>query len=450
MIYLPARGHQVVLGTAGTGKTVMAIFRAAHLSNPATPGFGRTLLATYNRTLVTYLNYLSPAQQANLTIETFGRFGRGYLHSRSKMRQRGIADAFQRRALIQQALTEVASGYKPHTFFDRDIGWFEDELAWIDGSGILTKTDYRAVKRRGRQTALHDSLREVVWKVREQYRHARTDKGLEYDWHDLASTVLTELRSDSSERRYRHVVIDEGQDLSPQELRSLAAAADPDGSVTFFGDYAQQIYGQDMSWRSCGLTVRAVEEFKDNYRNSTQIARVAIALSEMPQLRGAITDLVEPVAPTAAGPPPTLVQCADEEREIAVTQVRAKVLGAVGKVAVLARTWDDARRACRGLPYISLNTEMGVWHERPGIYCGAYHSAKGLEFDAVILPFCGGARMPHPETVAAFGPDEAATRESKLLYVGITRARSDLLITYSGELSSLLPTTAGLFATVRA
>ena len=44
---LPAKGHIVVLGTAGSGKTTVALLRAHHLAN--IPNGGKVLLVTFNR-----------------------------------------------------------------------------------------------------------------------------------------------------------------------------------------------------------------------------------------------------------------------------------------------------------------------------------------------------------------------------------------------------------------
>ncbi|WP_163506585.1 3'-5' exonuclease [Fodinicola acaciae] len=75
----------------------------------------------------------------------------------------------------------------------------------------------------------------------------------------------------------------------------------------------------------------------------------------------------------------------------------------------------------------------------PGVYAGTYYPAKGLEFDVVFLPFCGAERCPDGDRIEAFGYDEAASRDSRFLYVGVTRAREELVITYTGELTPLLP-----------
>ncbi|MGR4882452.1 3'-5' exonuclease [Streptomyces sp. LARHCF249] len=446
--YLPAAGHHVVLGTAGTGKTVMAMLRALYLSDPGVAGSGRTLLVTYNNALVAYLKHLA-AETDRLDIRTYALFARGFLNHHGAMKGQAIVQSAKRRELIQSALQTVASKYKAHKFFERDPGWFEDEIIWISGMGLRTWGAYEAVDRLGRRTALSVSLRKVVWEIAEEYRLRRAAAGHSYDWHDLAASVRDHQTADDGPRMYRHVIIDEGQDLSPEEIRSLAEVVDPKGSVTFFGDYAQQIYGQGMSWRACGLKVARVEMFKDNYRNSTAIAEFAIALSEMPFF-GRTDELVPPVAPRSKGSLPTLVACADRSQEVAVIQSIARQRGQVGTVAVIGRTWADAHEACAGMTVQRIKKDARfVWNDAPGVYCTTYHSAKGLEFDTVLMPFCSEDTVPLPEVVKALGVDDADERESKLLYVGITRAKSDLVITYSGTKTHLLPEGAGLCAEVQ-
>src|SRR4051812_45053101 len=85
VLALPGIGHHVVLGTAGSGKTVMAIHRAASLGHPVHSKFGRVLLVTFNRSLVTYLRYWQPAALEHVTIEHFHAFAKGYLSSRGML-----------------------------------------------------------------------------------------------------------------------------------------------------------------------------------------------------------------------------------------------------------------------------------------------------------------------------------------------------------------------------
>lgn len=446
VVYLAARGHQVVLGTAGTGKTVMAIHRAAHLSDARTQNNGPTLLLTYNNSLVTYLRHLAD-QLSGVTIETYGKFARGYLAAQGRMGYNQIAGPDQRRFFVEQAIKAVATAYTANPFFDRATDFFLDELEWIDGNGLTTVSDYLAVNRVGRMAPLQQGQRQAVWDIRENYLAARTAGGYPYDWATLPTAVRASLASDVVARRYKHIVVDEAQDLSPESIRSLAEAIPPDGSLTLFADYAQQIYGQRISWRSCGLKVAKAEVFLDNYRNSPEIARLAIAMAQMPHFKDS-ADLVEPSAPQrAAGAKPTLASYPSPTAEAAAVAANAATAGKLARVGVLARTRAEARRAVSGITGVRmLHDNMQQWKINAGVYAGTYHSAKGLEFDVVYLPFCGADRCPDSDAVAAFGYDEAASRESRLLYVGVTRARAELVITHTGSLTPLLPPTdSGLY-----
>ena len=280
----------------------------------------------------------------------------------------------------------------------------------------------------------------------ERYLERRGRAGKRYDWDDLASAVRRELGDDGGRRRYRHVVIDEGQDFSPEMLRSLAAAIPADGSLTFFGDIAQQIYGHRMSWRSAGLNASKIWRFQENYRNTKQIARLALALPGMPHFRND-PDLVEPAAPAAYGPRPVLVHRPSESAERELVVSRATDLARTGTVAVLFRTREQEAAIRRYLPSEAtrLHRELNVWPTGPGLFYGTYHASKGLEFDTVFMPFLSDEGWPHPPDVETLGRDEAAVRDSRLLYVGVTRARSTLVLTHTGQPTALLPTGAGLY-----
>ena len=279
-----------------------------------------------------------------------------------------------------------------------------------------------------------------------RYLCQREAAGKSYDWDDIASAVLKELRADDGERRYRHVVIDEGQDFSPEMLRSLAAAIPQDGSLTFFGDTVQQIYGHRMSWRNAGLSEPQIWEFKENYRNTKQISQLALALADMPGFPD-VPDLVEPTAPVADGPLPALREFSNESDEQAFAIARAVEQARTGTVAILFRTREQENDIARNFPIQAtrLHRDLKQWPTGPGLFYGTYHAAKGLEFDTVFLPFLSNERWPHPEDVEHLGDQEAAARDSRLLYVGVTRARSTLVLTYSGQVTPLLPPNGSLY-----
>jgi superfamily I DNA/RNA helicase len=441
VLAVPAAGHTVVLGTAGSGKTTMAIHRAALLANPLMSSAGKVLLVTYNRTLVAYLNYWRPPALANVTIENYHTFARGYLAHRGRMSNGSICEGEEREGIIAQAVANVKSklGDAAPTLFERPPQFFVAEIDFLARYG-LSGDAYVRSDRFGRGAGFSRELRPALLEIRDEYLRLRAAGGRQYDWEDIAVAVLEELETDESDRKYRHIVIDEGQDFSPQMLRSLAAAIPPDGSLTFFGDMAQQIYGRQVSWRQAGLNVpHGVWQFRRNYRNTPEIAALGLAVAAMPYY-GDVPDMVEPDEFEPSGPPPSFVRCrsfSEESRFVIDTARAAAQTGSVG--VLMRRNQDDARfrKAFKGGQY--LHKEMDTWDPGPGISWGTFHAAKGFEFDTVILVGLSADRWPEPVAIAAGGRDSAEAEDGPLLYVGITRARRELIMTSVGQPTELLP-----------
>jgi superfamily I DNA/RNA helicase len=438
----------VVLGTAGSGKTTMAMLRALFLADPRAAHAGRTLLVTFNRSLLAYLRQIVTDDGDRLHVRNYHHFARGYLWNRNQLPPNCILDDPPRRRMIEAAIA-AANRQSNDPVLQRDPGWFVQELKWISQYGIGALDQYVEAERVGRAVSLDTSSRPAVWAVRDEYIRLRRQAGLRYDWHDLATAVRCELATDPEPRYYRHVVIDEGQDFSPEMLRSLADAVGNDGSITFFGDVAQQIYGRGVSWRGAGLIVKKVWEFKRNYRNSPQIAALGLAISAMPYFAGQ-DDMVAPDEFADEGPPPTLVlfDSARSERAWAVEQAQA--LGRVASTAVLFRRAGDAESfAARCAGARSLDRHTPAWSNAPGIWVGTVHAAKGFEFQSVVLCGLTGDRWPDPEAIRADGVDEATAADGRLLYVAVTRARQNLLMTVPETRSELLPPQAELWLELR-
>ena len=446
VLYLPAQGHTVVLGTAGSGKTTLAILRSLYLSDASTTHGGRTLLVTFNRCLVTYMNHLAGADQRQVDVRNYHHFARGYLGSRNKLPWGSICRSDERLRFIEAVVNAARIAGVQSSTLDRPREFLNEEFQWIQRHGIGSEQEYVDAERTGRSTRVRRAERAAVFDVYRRYLERRAEAGKLYDWDDLAGAVHRELADDGGDRLYRHVVIDEGQDFSPEMLRSLAAAIPGNGSLTFFGDIAQQIYGHRMSWRNAGLNARRIWRFQENYRNTKQIARLALALAAMPHFPDD-PDLIEPTAPAADGPLPVLMQRPSEsaEREFVVSQAADRAR--IGTVAVLFRTREHEAAVRPHLPSgaTRLHRELNVWPTGPGLFYGTYHASKGLEFDTVFMPFLSAERWPHPPDMEILGREEAAVRDSRLLYVGITRARSTLVLTHTGQPTALLPTTAGLY-----
>lgn len=289
-----------------------------------------------------------------------------------------------------------------------------------------------------------------MWEIYERYHTLRLAEGRQYDLDDIAAAVSNTFDGDVSPRLYKHVIIDEGQDLSPEMIRSLTKAVPRDGSITFFGDVAQQIYGRGMSWRDAGLVARDVWQFQQNYRNTLSIAQLGLAISKMPYYAGE-PDMVVPIFPTADGPKPALVSFDDENTEMQFIAALAKARSSTRSVAILLRTHAHIKKLRDYLPATAtaLKEESSDWSADTGLYFGTYHSAKGLEFEVVLLPFLAEGELPSKEDIETDGEEESLAQDGRLLYVGVTRAKAEVILTHTGKVTPLLPQENGLYNRTR-
>lgn len=447
---LKPEGHNVILGTAGSGKTTLAIYRSIYLAKLDSQE--RVMLVTFNTTLVKYLDAIvGESIPSNLDVRNYHKFARGYLASKGLMpRWNGIVSGMEdgdnkKLLLVRKALGNIVIFNGVNSTLKRDETVFLEEISWIEKMGIRSLDEYEKIERIGRMdTRIKRENRKYFFMVYEEYLKIRCSEGYLYDWEDLAQFVYEELVKDSNDRMYKHIVIDEGQDLSPMMIKSLVRAIPKNGSFTFFGDMAQQIYGSRLSWREAGLNIakNKIWYFDRNYRNSKQIAEFAISISNSKYYENR-EDLVNPVLPSASSPLPAIIEFENETEELKWMANFAIQNCSNQSIAILMRNREYVDKVEKILkekhnsPQV-LKNKMGYLNLDAKISIGTYHSAKGLEFDTVLLPYCSCEYIPSEDRIkASESRDEALKEEAKLVYVAITRAKRGLIISYTGEKTEL-------------
>ncbi|MCL2284069.1 MAG: AAA family ATPase [Fibromonadales bacterium] len=441
---LPAEGHIIVLGTAGSGKTTLALLRARHLAN--LPGNGIVLLVTFNGALVKYMRGISGFQSPKLVVENYHKFARGYLCSKGKMPPRnGILDTDEKSRYIELAVEFYKKQHPTESTFRRSKEFFIDEITFIQKFGFANFAAYYDAERIGRAAAnIKRENRKLIFNVYEKYIELRKATGREYDWDDLAFYVYNELQNDFNARMYTHIIIDEGQDFSPIMIKSLVNAVGKGGSFTFFGDVAQQIYGSRLSWRHSEINADKIWRFDVNYRNPPTITAFAndITKNEYWQQN---EDMVVATNQVAEGPKPVLIKFDNKESEMNWVVKRAIDAGRTSSVVIVCRN----RAYIDSFMKIIQNMGSGATEidkDTPGyahtkiIYLTTFHAAKGLEFENVFVPFLSEDKFPSQDIVAtAVSKDEMFSDEIKLLYVAATRSKYGLYMSYHGTLSPLFP-----------
>jgi len=262
------RGPARVSGSAGTGKTIVALHRAVFLAR-AHPE-SRVLLTTFS-------DALSNALRAKLRhlISNEPRLGeRVEVHAMNEIGRRLFELNFGRpqiacREAIKELLAEVAKTVAG-TKFSLHFLMTEWEHV-VDAWRLETWESYRDVARLGRKTRLPENQRAGLWSIFERVRSSLAFRSL-ITYSDLFSRLASKLAG-SARVPFDFAVIDEAQDISVGQLRFLAAlGAERPNSLFFAGDLGQRIFQQPFSWKALGVDVRGRSStLKINYRMSHQI-----------------------------------------------------------------------------------------------------------------------------------------------------------------------------------
>lgn len=430
----PAR----VSGSAGTGKTIVALHRAAHLAR--TNPDARVLLTTFSdplaHALQTKLRRLIVGEpRIGERIDVHSLDGIGLRLYKAHGGTEAIAEREAVRDLIRAAATSV-DGHKYGLHFLL-TEWEQIVDAWQ----LTTWEEYRDVARLGRKTRLPEAQRLVLWAIFDRVRGTLTAKRL-ITRAGLFAAMAAKLAT-ASKPLFDFTVVDEAQDLAVSHLRFFAALGGGRPNALFFaGDLGQRIFQQPFSWKSLGVDIRGrARTLRVNYRTSHQIRTQADRLlgPSVADIDGNVEERSDTVS-VFNGPPPAIHAFPSESEEVAGV---ARWLGELTSsgvpphaIAVFVRSqeqFDRAKSAVAGagLQFKVLDDHVETAHGRVSI--STMHLAKGLEFRAVAVMACDDEIIPLQERIETVGDDadlkEVYDTERQLLYVACTRARDHLLVT---------------------
>lgn len=428
----PAR----VSGSAGTGKTIVALHRAVHLAR--THPDARVLLATFSDTLARALQGrlrrlvgAEPQLGERIEVHAMNAIGLRLYERRFGTARLATGEVIQ--DLLAAAVAQAGgSRFTPGFLFSE---WCEVVDAWQLG----TWEEYRDVRRLGRKTRLAEAQRAALWALFAQVRAGLDAQGLV-----TPAGVFTRLAADLAGQAppFDLAVVDEAQDVSIAQLRFLAAlGGDRPNALFFAGDLGQRIFQQPFSWKALGVDVRGrARTLHVNYRTSHQIRSQADRLlgAEVADVDGNVESRRGTVS-VFNGVAPAVRSFASEEAEIAAVGAwlaeRASEGMAPHEVGVFVRTEAQLDRATDAVARAGVSAALldEYLDTRPGAVCvGTMHLAKGLEFRAVAVMACDDEVLPLQERIEAVTDEadlqEVYDTERHLLYVACTRARDCLFI----------------------
>lgn len=236
---------------------------------------------------------------------------------------------------------------------------------------------------------------------------------------------------------YQAILIDEGQDFADDWYRTLLRALDPTTNSLFIAlDSSQTIYKRKVSWKDIGIQVIGrTRVLRVNYRNTRPILTTAYTLIQDLDKSGITVcetggEYVVPEKALRDGPLPVLkkFKSYEEERRYALELIRTRLDKGISpeEILVLGLSRTDMGNLEEWLQDAGIPAQLLGGRGRAGVIrLSTIHSSKGLDAEFVLIL----------KTHELEKRDEAEGR--RLLYIAMTRAKTELYIFYSEE-SSLL------------
>ena len=427
----PAR----VYGSAGTGKTVVALHRAAAILHKDRQA--KVLLTTFSLPLANALKHklsvLISNGNPNVTILPFEEVA-AELHTLAFGRTPRVADETQ----VKSAL-ETAAGEFEHTTFT--ISFLASE--WrnvIDAWQVDSLETYQNVPRIGRRNRISSGQRERAWPVFARTRELLAGQRL-HTWPEIFGKVTAYVAT-REHKPFTHIIVDEAQDLGVPALRLFAALqADHPDALFFSGDIGQRIFQRPFSWKALGTDIRGRSHIlKVNYRTSHQIRKAADRL--LPDIIRDVDGNEEnrrDVISVFNGLEPEVrtFEDAHQETEEVAAWVRNIMEDGTNpeEIGLFVRSNNElprARKVAKLVGQSPLELSNRVQDRDGRISIGTMHLAKGLEFQAVAVMACDDDVLPLQARIAIVADedelDEVYETERHLFYVACTRTRECLLL----------------------
>ncbi|MEO3810777.1 UvrD-helicase domain-containing protein [Sphaerisporangium sp. B11E5] len=474
----PAR----VSGGPGTGKTIVALHRVKHLIDRIGPGHSKpVLLTTFNRNLA--------ADLKTRLLELGGQelVDRVDIVNIDKLAHELMAQASgqgKNRRLISDEQT--VREWRQLLLELGETGWDPEFLAaeWshvILGQAVNSRAEYFQVRRAGRGRSISRPERAKIWQLAERFTKHLDDKGL-WTWRQVAEHAARlemeraarvrryendkarvggqELIHRAAESgawldyRYKHVVVDEAQDLNAAHWKMLRAMVRPGPDDIFLvGDAHQRIYDNYVSLGSLGINIRGGRSSRLtlSYRSTHEILDSAqdLLTGETYDDMDDGTDHLTGYRSVLRGPHPDFrgLRTWDEERNAIADQIAQWNDVPPSAIAVCVPTGDMVtevayRLAEKGIPAVEIGPDGPRGPD--GVRVGTMHRFKGLEFQRMIIAGVSDGLVPRRAIKAYRDADplrykRERQRDRSLLFVASTRARDSLAIFWHGMPSPFLP-----------
>lgn len=408
---------RLVRGVAGSGKSLVLIHRAHHLAE-FYPDM-RVLVVAFNKNLSERLRARIEPQEVE--VETFHKICAQVIKESGGLWHSPI----RRDAFLQNYINENPPAAT------LGVEFLDAEIAWRKDTGSLDNQAYLTTERKGRGKALNRDGRTIVNAAFDAYREYQNKLAMRRqdwrDWEDVSTEALNLLEKTAHPMKHRYdvVLIDEAQDFAPVWIKAIKHLLKPHGTLFICDDPTQSIFRQ-YSWEEKGVPVRGRTKILNvPYRCTRQITELAYSVIQNDSvLKQLADDIVTPNMNSpfvVSGEVPHLAPCKDEAEDI------ARVYEYVEEWAGRGVAYEQMAVLC---PVRSIVKHFASLRQK-GVYVEHFDRMKGLEFQAVVVPFVCRSFGNVDESIN----EETLSQKRRELFTAITRARFLLALTYHDALS---------------
>jgi hypothetical protein len=428
LVHRKVNGPSRISGAAGTGKTVVALHRAAYFAERRR---GKLLYVTFvssvPRVLRSAYVRMSPHTADRVEFLTLHSWATRFLHRcgiEPKVDYNSEAfDAAWRR--VDPGLASIGNKFY----------WKDEVQRVIRGRGIDTLEQYLVLDRVGRGTRLGSQQRRLVWALVEEYQSELEARGL-VDWEGLLRMARDECHR-RTPTPYEIVIVDEVQDttLVAMQLVRVLVGDHPE-NLLIVGDDQQRVFPGGFRLVEAGIDVTGRStRLSSNYRNTREILEAARGL-----VFGDDDDLLEgirqpdDVEVVRSGPVPVFTRADRATHDATFVAHLREALGfrlvPTDGLAVIVERRTDAEAVRKlldrhDIPHIDLTNWDGS--ATSSVIVGLNKSAKGLEFKHVLIPYVA-PELTEPDPPSDEYEAERWQMRRRELYVAMTRARDTLWV----------------------
>jgi len=322
--------------------------------------------------------------------------------------------------------------------------YLAEEFDWIRSAlGRDNRADYNAIARQGRGYKISEQHRPAILEGLGGWERKMSAVGV-IDYMGVV-TALTK-HTEQIEPQYRCILVDEAQDFGSVELSILRRLVKPDKNDIFLcGDAAQHILPKHQSFESAGIDVKGRSfAIRRNYRNSREILRLAhkVLTSNLSEFHFEIgeMEISDPELSYRSSSEPLILEAPSLQVEIAAAlrlldyndELAARRGGThSGCIALVGYSGYEVQQYGKdiGVPVLDGASQF----LRGSRFLSDLEQTKGYEFDTMVIVNCAKGNLP-----PSWAPEQEVFRSASEFYVAMTRAKTQLILSYSGTICDWL------------